>query len=495
MKKFALTALFLICWIPASAPGAEPPLSDDTQECMECHVTVTPGIVQDWRMSRHASQTPALALEPEPIARRVSSPTFPDAIKDVAVGCAECHALRSDSHEDTFEHNGVDIHVVVSPKDCATCHQKEEEQYGRNLMAHAYGNLMNNGVYQMLQKSINDDPIIRHNQLTYASANDLTSADSCLYCHGTKLSVIGSEVRETDYGDMNFPVIAGWPNQGVGRINLDGSLGSCTACHGRHRFSIEMARKPYTCKECHAGPDVPAFKVFTASKHGNLFSSHQKEWNFNSIPWVVGKDFSAPTCAACHLSLVADDEGNVIVDRSHEMKDRLPWRIFGLIYAHPHPRDGDTTIIRNKDGLPLPTDFAGGFAEPFLVNAADQKKSREKMQALCLSCHDKSWVSGHWDQFMNTLEETNRTTLTATQLMAEIWKEGYAVSHAKGGNPFDEYIEKVWSDIWLFYGNSVRFSSAMGGGGDYGVFADGRYHMKKGVAQLHDWLQLRKTEK
>ena len=494
MKKLTLAALFLICWAP-SASGAEPPLSEDTEECLECHATVTPGIVQDWQMSRHASQTPASALGLEPIARRISSPTFPDAVKDVVVGCAECHALRSASHKDTFEHNGTDIHVVVSPKDCATCHQKEEEQYSRNIMAHAYGNLVNNGVYQMLQKSINDDPIFDQHKLTYGSANDLTSADSCLYCHGTKLTVIGTEERETEYGDMTFPVIAGWPNQGVGRINLDGSRGSCAACHARHRFSIEVARKPYTCKECHAGPDVPAFKVYTASKHGNLFSSLQKEWNFNSVPWVVGKDFSAPTCAACHLSLVADEEGGVIVDRSHEMKDRLPWRIFGLIYAHPHPKEGDTSIIKNKDGLPLPTDFTRGLAEPFLANAADQKKRREKMQALCLACHDKSWVSGHWDQFINTLEETNRTTLTATQLMAEIWKEGYAVNHTKGGNPFDEYIEKVWSDIWLFYGNSVRFSSAMGGGGDYGVFADGRYHMKKGVVQLHDWLQLRNTKK
>jgi hypothetical protein len=305
------------------------------------------------------------------------------------------------------------------------------------------------------------------------------------------LKVTGTEERETDYGDMTFPVIAGWPNQGVGRINLDGSKGSCTACHARHSFSIEVARKPYTCKECHAGPDVPAYKVYTASKHGNLFSSLKKTWNFNTVPWVVGEDFTAPTCAACHLSLVVDDEGNVIVDRSHEMKDRLPWRIFGLIYAHPHPKEGDTTMIRNKDGLPLPTDFAGGRAERYLSDPVAQQKSREKMQALCLACHDSAWVSGHWDQFMNTLEETNRTTLTATQLMAEIWKAGYATNHSQGGNPFDEYIEKVWSDIWLFYGNSVRFSSAMGGGGDYGVFADGRYHMKKGVVHLHDWLQLR----
>jgi hypothetical protein len=44
-------------------------------------------------------------------------------------------------------------------------------------------------------------------------------------------------------GEMQFPVIAGWPNQGgEGSIWTD-SLGSCTACHTRHAFSIEMGEK------------------------------------------------------------------------------------------------------------------------------------------------------------------------------------------------------------------------------------------------------------
>jgi hydroxylamine dehydrogenase len=32
----------------------------------------------------------------------------------------------------------------------------------------------------------------------------------------------------------------------------------------------------------------------------------------------------------------------------------------------------------------------------------------------------------------------------------------------------------------------------MGFGGDYGVFADGRYQMNKSIMDLHDWLELRK---
>ncbi len=485
---FALVIIFLFS--PA-AFGASAPISEDTEACLECHALLHPGIVEAWKGSRHAQTTPAKAMTMTGLARKVSSNTVPGEFKDVALGCAECHTLRPDKHADSFEHNGYDIHIVVSPLDCATCHSQEAEQFGGNLMAHAYGNLMNNTVYQLLIKAVNGTPALEKGRVIAEPANRATEAESCLYCHGTKLKVAGTVTRETEHGEMEFPVIEGWPNQGTGRINLDGSRGACSACHARHQFSIEMARKPYTCKECHVGPDVPAFKVYASSKHGNIFSAHGEDWKFKPVPWTVGRDFTAPTCATCHMSLVVNTEGEVVVERTHEVKNRLPWRIFGLIYAHPHPKEADTTIIRNKDGLPLPTDFAGGFASKYLINEDGRAKSRKAMQATCLACHDKSWVNGHWNRFLNTIEQTNAAAVAGTEIMVDIWKRGYAVDHTKGGNPFDEYVERVWSDVWLFHANSVRFASSMGGGGDYGVFAGGRYQLTKSVQELSDWLELR----
>ena len=84
-----------------------------------------------------------------------------------------------------------------------------------------------------------------------------------------------------------------------------------------------------------------------------------KGWNFEAVPWTVGEDFTAPTCATCHVSLVVSGEGEVVVKRTHQMNDRLPWRLFGLIYAHPHPQSPDTTKIKNRMGLPLPTELTG----------------------------------------------------------------------------------------------------------------------------------------
>jgi hypothetical protein len=250
-----------------------------------------------------------------------------------------------------------------------------------------------------------------------------------------------------------------------------------------------MARQPYTCKKCHVGPDVPAYKVYSASRHGNMFSTHgSKEWDFKKVPWTVGEDFTAPTCAGCHVSLLADASGNEIVPRTHQMTDRLPWRIFGLIYAHPHSISPDTSIIRNTDGLPLPTNLDGTFAQDFLINASTMAERTENMQKVCRSCHGSAWVHNFWERFENTIITTNEATLEASRVMMDIWDKGYAVNHLAGGSPFDEAMERRWSDIWLFYANTIRFASSMAGGGDYGVFADGRYHISQAIMELNDWL-------
>ena len=476
--------------------AAAVPVSDATMECLACHMDTHPGIVSDWENSRHGTITPQAAMDVKGTALKMSSKEIDEDLKPSVVGCAECHTLRPKAHKDSFEHNGYDIHVVVSPDDCAVCHKDEAAQYTRNIMSHAYGNLSQNPVYQKLEDSINGKISLKDKHLIFEPADADTKAETCYHCHGTKLAVAGQETRDTELaGELMFPVIKGWPNQGVGRINLDGSKGACTACHARHTFSMAMARKPYTCKQCHIGPDVPAYKVYTASKHGNIFSSMEKTWNFDAVPWTIGKDFSAPTCATCHISLVENENTGIVTGRSHQMNDRLPWRIFGLIYAHPHPLDPDTTKIQNASGLPLPADLKGGFAAEGLIDAAEQNKRKDKMLALCTNCHDTSWAKALWQRFENTITQSNTDIQTATVIMEDIWQKGHAQGLDKDQNPFDEAIEKKWTDIWQFYANSIRFSSAMGGGGDYSVYAGGRYQMTQSILELEDWLEMHEKMK
>jgi cytochrome c553 len=485
--KNALQALLvgIFVLIAVFARGVDVPVSEATAECLDCHALIHPGIVQDWNKSRHGLATPKQAMAVDGKARKISSKTVPDSLQNSVVGCAECHTLRPKAHADTFEHNGYDIHVVVSPGDCATCHTSEAEQYSKNLMSHAYDNLDANEVYHKLQLSINGRKQFKDGKIQFEPANEATRAETCYYCHGTKLKVTGTVTRDTELaGELEFPVIEGWPNQGVGRVNLDGSLGSCAACHTRHAFSIEMARKPYTCKECHVGPDVPAFKVYAASKHGNIYSAMNKSWDFDAVPWTIGRDFTAPTCAACHVSLLVNTDEEVVSERTHQMNNRLPWRIFGLIYAHPHPQSPDTTVIRNRDGQPLPVTLDGEFATDYLADEKEMTNRRKAMQAACLNCHGTSWVDRQWNRFENTIRETNSDVLVATGIMRDIWRKGLADF---GSNPFDEAIEKRWTDTWQFYANTTRFASAMGCGGDYGVYADGRYQLTQALLEMNDW--------
>jgi len=302
------------------------------------------------------------------------------------------------------------------------------------------------------------------------------------------------ETRETEQGDMVFPVLSGWPNQGVGRINPDGSMGSCSACHTRHQFAVEVARKPYTCSQCHKGPDVPAYKVYEVSKHGNIYASLGAQWDFGAVPWTLGEDFTAPTCAACHVSLVTSEEGEVLAERTHQMNNRLSWRLFGLVYAHPHPVSPDTAIIKNKAGLPLPTELTGEPATKHLITAKEQQQRRQTMRKVCLGCHSERWVDGHFARLENTIKTTNAMTLSATQVLLSAYRQGAARGFAEKDSLFNEAIEQKWVEQWLFFGNATRYASAMGGA-DYGVFANGRWGMSKNIQEMRDWLEFKLKSK
>lgn len=490
MQNRSFLFLPVLClWV--STVVASPAVSEGTRECLSCHAEVTPGIVADWEHSLHYRVTPGEGLKRSLLGRRVSADNVPETLRGTVVGCAECHLLRAEDHRDTFEHNGHRVHIVVSPRDCATCHPEEEHQYSQNIMSRAHANLKENPVYHGLVEEVNGTLSFTGESVGTAAPSNRTNADACFYCHGTVIGVGLVEARATDMGEMPFPVLSGWPNQGVGRVNPDSSKGSCAACHTRHRFSIEMARNPATCSECHKGPDVPAYPVYLVSKHGNIYAALGDTWNFTNVPWRIGTDFTAPTCAACHVSLLVSGEGNgekTVAQRSHRMNDRLGWRIFGLVYAHPHPASPDTTGIRNRAGLPLPTELTGEPASSYLIDAGERNARTARMQKICSGCHSGSWVEGHFARFEETVRTTNEMTLAATRILLDAWENGVAEGLAQNDGIFNEPIEKMWVEEWLFYANSTRFASAMAGA-DYGVFANGRWYLSANIRRMHEWLE------
>ena len=107
-----------------------------------------------------------------------------------------------------------------------------------------------------------------------------------------------------------------------------------------------------------------------------------------------------------------------------------------------------------------------------------------------MACHSITWVENHFIRIENTIRETNAVTVEGTNMLVEAWEKGYAQGIPQGSNIFDEGIERDWTALWLFYANSTRFASAMGGGGDYGVFANGRYQMSEMLIKMHEWMEL-----
>jgi hydroxylamine dehydrogenase len=465
----------------ALAEAAESKMSKQTKECLDCHTEYHPGLVQDWLHSLHSQTTPEQALTNTPLARRISSENIPDNLKNVVVGCYECHSLNASNHTDNFEHFEYRINVVVSPKDCQVCHAVEVQQFADSKKAHALGNIEKNPVFHTMVDGITGVREIKDGKLTPLAGSDATKNETCYACHGSRVEVVGTRTLNTELGEVVVPKLSNWPNQGVGRVNPDGSLGACTSCHPRHSFSIEIARKPFTCSQCHMGPDVPAWEVYSESKHGNIFFSQQQEWNWDHVPWRVGVDFRAPTCAVCHSSLITTPGGTVIAQRTHDFGARLSVRLFGLPYSHPQPKSGDTTLIRNKDGQPLPSTFTGELAGEFLIDAKEQARRQAIMKSVCRACHNMDVVDGHFAKLENTIKETDKMTRTATELMRKAWDLGLADKT----NPFDEPLERRWMKQWLFYANSIQLGAAMMGP-DHASFDHGWFDLTTDLQEMQE---------
>ena len=112
------------------------------------------------------------------------------------------------------------------------------------------------------------------------------------------------------------------------------------------------------------------------------------------------------------------------------------------------------------------------------------------MEAVCLSCHGRSWVRGHFERYEKSHETTNAATRTATALLEEAWARGYArVRRTEAARSTRR--SSRWADIWLFYANSIRFTAAIAGGGDYAVFADGHYTHAKRIKEMQESLEER----
>jgi len=362
-------------------------LSPVEQECIQCHSREEAGKVRDWSHSIMARSN---------------------------VTCLDCHKAAATDKDavdcpGTEKYADLKISPVVTPGDCSRCHPAEADQFARSKHARTWH----------IQTVELEDPFMK------GMTSEVERAVGCYVCHG-------SDISDGELTEMN------WPNEGCGRKNPDNTLGSCVICHTSHHFSIAEARRPETCGQCHLGPDHPQDEIYFESKHGKRYLADGRNWKFDTAPdaWEPGSDFTAPTCAACHLS------GLGSLSTSHDVGERMKWESQAPL------------TVMNKDH--------------------DGNREREKMIEVCTQCHSRRWSANYLARYDRAVEHYDSVYFKPVKKTMD---ELYAQKLLTKWPYFDEEIEWIFYEYWHHEGRRARMGAAMMGP-DY-AWWHGFYDLKK----------------
>lgn len=357
----------------SSAASMNGAVSAADEQCLSCHENLNGSMIAEYKHSRHAK---------------------------VGVGCTNCHGAKK-GEPDAQDHNGHTISAIVSPKDCAQCHQEEFAQMAPSH--HASANKFTGSLDNVLGRVVT------------GTANYMLA---CNQCHGSNIKLNAN----------GHPVAPTWPNNGIGRVNPDGSLGSCSACHNRHSFSIKQVRSPETCGKCHQGPDHPQYEIFELSKHGIQYDSMKEDMKLDSHEgWVLGKDYTqAPNCVTCHMGAAVNG-----VKRTHNVGARLKWTL----------RPPVSKVLHAEPNAGLP----------------DGNKRRLEMIKVCQNCHSNNWITQQMEMFDQYVDlYNNKFAKPATAIIGWLHK-----NKVIDGSPFNDLVEYDYFELWHHEGRRGRHGAAM----------------------------------
>ncbi len=205
-------------------PGAQFVLA--TGKCSECHRQQTSAIVHEYEMSKHSAK---------------------------GINCLDCHQPMAG--QEKLEHRGFAIAKSLTAANCQQCHRTQYEQFLRSRhAAPAWAAVSGPKDFTPEQIAFAET---YHKGAVSRPANPLVGQEGpaavnkgCYQCHS------------------------------VGKPNADLTIGTCTACHARHVASVELARNPRTCGQCHMGPDHSQIEIYEESKHGILFASQRRPFQY-----------------------------------------------------------------------------------------------------------------------------------------------------------------------------------------------------------------------
>ncbi|MFQ5766649.1 MAG: multiheme c-type cytochrome [Acidobacteriota bacterium] len=444
-----LLSLVLVQWMEVVRKQTEAGLRPEviavpagSRDCVDCHSKTNPGIVSHWKGSTHARK---------------------------GVGCVECHsALKKDP--DGFQHYGVLIATVVTPRDCSRCHQVEAAQFAVSHHAAAGGILasLDNFLAETVEgsRAVFNPHGATPGKVVESVDGKASAFSGCLQCHGsqvalraegggmisaadlapdengmpTNLEAVARIIHDEDGRPLFHP--STWPNTGIGRINLDGSRGSCSACHSRHDFSPRRARQPENCGKCHLGPDHPQKEIYEESKHGVAYRDLRSDMKLDAETWILGRDYSAaPTCATCHMSGNLRNGGRV----THDPGERISWTNRPPI-SLVMDTDAHHNIVKETDPAQR---------RALITDSAEEKRGR--MKQVCSHCHTPDYINAFYKQYDDLVILYNeKFARPGRQIMNALMEQGLLTS-----TPFDEEIEWTWFLLWHHEGRRARHGASM----------------------------------
>jgi hypothetical protein len=334
-------------------------------KCAECHSNLQYSVVHEYELSVHARKS---------------------------VNCLECH--QPADKQPGEDHHGFVITKHVTAANCRACHEPVYQQYVRSRhaapsWAAVFGDKDLTAEQVAFAEQFHPGSCKRPpNPLTSLEGNAAV-ATGCVSCHS------------------------------VGRPNADGTLGTCTACHTRHTASVEVARLPTTCGQCHMGPDHSQIEIYEESKHGVLFEAQRHLLNLRVSPkQLTSRDMFVPTCATCHMSGL---NGMAV---THDPSDRLSYNLFAEV-----------------------TDKRPSYA-----------RAQAAMKDLCRNCHTEPLIDRVYESAEKVVADTNEKVQHVKAVM-----EGLRKDKVLSPKPFQQPIDFAYFDLWHYYGRTAKHGAFMGG--------------------------------
>ena len=372
-----------------ASPASVDALAGSSDTCVTCHRQSTPGIVEQFG---HSSMAAA------------------------KVSCRDCHAVAQSFPGATL-HEGEYIVNHPTTAMCQRCHQPETAQFEQSRHGIPAW-IAFKGTSGLTEAQMSQFQSISEGQFSPSKARNAIGA-----MEGEKITQFACETCHA-----------------VGQPQADGSIGDCTKCHLRHEFSLEQARKPETCNNCHIGPDHPQWEIYQESPHGIAYMTRGSTWNWDAAPGTLSAaDFPAPTCATCHFSSFGAS------GTTHDTGDRLTWYLFA----------------------------------PISERRPAWQDNRVRMQNVCLQCHNKNFVDDFYKRADEGTDAVNQKVKLSDMIMAPLKEQNLLTD-----KPFDQPVEFEYFEMWHHWGRTAKFGMWMQGP-DYSQW-HGAYEMEKALVNLKE---------